>query len=306
MLERCLELLSPAATSGGIIIDATLGLGGHSAALLTRFPEITVIGVDRDAEALSRATERLKNFTDRFVPVHAVYDTIPNVVEKHAAGECVAGVLFDLGVSSMQLDFAERGFSYAQDAPLDMRMDRSSGKTARELVAELDAAELATLFRRYGDEPLATRYATAIVAARKTTRVDTSAQLVEILQEATPAKLKSQRHPAKRVFQALRVAVNDELQVLQRALPAAADTVSNGGRIVCMAYQSHEDKIVKQVFRELCADRTPTGLPQQLPEYAPEFKQLTRGAERASAAEQTDNTRSIPARLRAVERVRSA
>ncbi len=310
MLERCVRLLdSDAAQHGGIIIDATMGLGGHSEALLQQLLNVVVAGIDRDADALGRASARLAVFQERFFAAHAVYDEIPEVLARvrkvHGSRLPLVGVLFDLGVSSMQLDFTERGFAYAKDAPLDMRMDQSSGKTAAQLLAELETHELADIFRNYGDEPLAGRYAAAIVKQRETTQITGSAELVEILQQATPAKLKNQRHPAKRVFQALRVAVNDELAVLRRAIPVAMDALTLGGRIVSMAYQSHEDKIVKAEFARRAQDRTPPGLPQQLPEYAPEFRLLTRGAEQASLEEQKNNPRSIPVRLRAAEKVRS-
>ncbi|WP_166984553.1 16S rRNA (cytosine(1402)-N(4))-methyltransferase RsmH [Canibacter zhoujuaniae] len=311
MLDRCVKLLAPALENGGIIVDATLGLGGHSEALLERFQNVTLIGLDRDTNALSLASERLAKYEERFVSVHAVYNELPAALQKvreelglTGADAELCGVLFDLGVSSMQLDEAERGFAYAQDAPLDMRMDQSQGETAAELLARLDAAALRSLFKRYGDEPLAARYADAIVRARQAEPISRSGALVEILQEATPAKLKNQRHPAKRVFQALRVAVNNELEVLADALPKAMHELAVGGRLVAMAYQSHEDKIVKTEFARATRDTTPAGLPQQLPQFAPEFELLTRGAETASEAEQEINPRSIPVRLRAVTRVR--
>lgn len=305
MLTRCVELLAPA-HDASLIIDCTLGLGGHTEALLTMYDTVTVVGIDRDLSALQKASARLAKFGDRFVPVHATYDQVADIAAEHsqARGLTCTGILFDLGVSSMQLDFAQRGFAYAQDAPLDMRMDQSGGITAADLLAQLDASQLAQMFRKYGDEPLAKRYADAIVAARENAQITHSAQLVEILQRATPAKFKNLRHPAKRVFQALRVAVNAELEILTRAIPNALEAISCGGRVVVMSYQSHEDRLVKNFFNAAVRDNTPAGLPQQLPEYAPYFKQLTRGAEQASPAEQAANPRSIPVRLRAVERIR--
>lgn len=302
-----MELLTPQTAAPCLLVDCTLGLGGHTEALLQTLPYATVIGIDRDPEALRRATLRLAQFESRFVPVHATYDEVEVAVKRvqtHLDLPCM-GILFDLGVSSMQLDFAERGFAYAKDAPLDMRMNQTQGQTAADLLATLSAKELAELFKRYGDEPLAMRYASAIVNARGRDPLTRSTQLVEVLQEATPAKLKNQRHPAKRVFQALRVAVNDELAVLAAAIPNALRALSRGGKIVVMSYQSHEDKLVKTAFAKASRDNTPAGLPQQLPEYAPAFKLLTRGAEQATAAEQKLNPRSIPVRLRAAEKVRS-
>ncbi|MBT1035251.1 16S rRNA (cytosine(1402)-N(4))-methyltransferase RsmH [Canibacter sp. lx-45] len=309
MLQRCLELLTTEqAERGAIIVDATLGLGGHAQHILERFKRSTVIGLDRDPAALTRASERLASYKNRFFGVYAVYDELPEVLEQIREREGItlpfAGVLFDLGVSSMQLDFAARGFSYAQNAPLDMRMDQSRGKTAAQLLAQLSGGELATLFRRYSDEPLAMRYAAAIVSAREEGAITESAQLVEILQRATPMKLKQQRHPAKRVFQALRVAVNDELTVLERAIPSAMNSLAVGGRVVVMSYQSQEDRIVKKEFAQRVRDNTPPGLPQQLPEHAPEYRLLTRGAEQAGAQEQETNPRSKPVKLRAAEKVR--
>lgn len=304
MLERCLELLDHVASlQQAVIVDATLGLGGHSEALLTRHPRLTVIGLDRDSAALSLAQERLSRFEDRMVYVHTVYDGITEAVR--AAGfESIDGVLFDLGVSSMQLDEAERGFAYSQDAPLDMRMDQTSGATAADILATASEGRLRAIFERYGEEPLAARYARAIVAARDAVPLERSSQLVEVLQQATPAKIKDQRHPAKRVFQALRVEVNAELAALEAALPAALELLNVGGRAVVMSYQSLEDRFVKRTLSDLSKSTAPAGLPVELPQHKPEFKLLTRGAELADEEERNRNSRSIPVRLRAAERVR--
>jgi len=304
LLERCLELLAPvAARPGAVVVDATLGMGGHSEALLDAHPELTLIGLDRDTDALGLAGKRLARFGDRFVPVHTVYDGIAEAVRGAGFGH-IDGALFDLGVSSLQLDEADRGFAYAQDAPLDMRMDQSSGVTAAEVLATASEGRLRAIFERYGEEPLAGRYARAIVAARTEAPIERSLQLVEVLQQATPAKIKDQRHPAKRVFQALRVEVNAELAALEGAIPAALELLSMGGRVVVMAYQSLEDRFVKRLFAERSKSTAPQGLPVELPEHKPEFKLLTRGAELADAAERARNSRAIPVRLRAVERVK--
>lgn len=306
MLERCVELLAPAlARPSAVAVDGTLGLGGHSEALLERFPDLTLVGLDRDADALRLAGTRLERFGDRFRPVQTVYDGIAAAVTG-LGFQRVDGVLLDLGVSSMQLDLPERGFSYSADAPLDMRMDQSTGVTAAEVIASAPEGRLRQLFEQYGDEPLAARYARAIVAERATQPILRSAHLVDVLQRATPAALARQRHPAKRVFQALRIEVNDELGALTRVLPAALDLLSLGGRAVVMAYQSHEDRIVKREFAERIRSRAPQGLPVELPEHRAAFSLLTRGAEQASAEEQARNTRSIPVRLRAIERVRES
>lgn len=304
MLDRCIELLAPAAAAdGAVVIDATLGMGGHSEALLNRFEHLRVVGIDRDPDAIRLAGERLDRFGDRIVLVHETYDGIDAAMEAAGVTE-VHGILFDLGVSSLQLDEAERGFAYAQDAPLDMRMDRTGETTAAGILATASATELARMFRDYGDEKLAKRYAEAIVTHRQSAPLVTSAQLVQVLQDATPAKFKNAGHPAKRVFQALRIAVNRELEVLEAALPKALSALAEGGRIVVMSYQSHEDRMVKRVLRNASTSTAPVDLPVDLPQFAPEFYLLTRGAETASEEEQLQNPRSIPARLRAAERVR--
>lgn len=304
MLERCIELLAPAIEQPrAVMVDGTLGMGGHTEALLERFETLTVIGLDRDTEALQLASRRLERFGGRFRPVHTVYDGIREAVTGEGF-ERVHAVLLDLGVSSLQLDQADRGFAYAQSAPLDMRMDQSGGRTAAELLAEEPEGRLRELFEIYGDEPLAARYARAIVKARETEPIKRSDELVDILQDATPAAVKRQRHPAKRVFQALRIEVNDELGALRRVIPAALDVTGVGGRVVVMSYQSLEDRLVKRAFQSVTTSTAPQGLPIELPEHRPTFKLLVKGAEQASASEQHDNPRSIPVRLRAVERVR--
>lgn len=305
-LERCIELLAPALEGpGAVLVDATLGMGGHTEAFLSRFPHLHVVGIDRDTDALRIATERLAAFADRVTLVHAVFDEIQDVLARVGRPR-VNGFLFDLGVSSLQLDRAERGFAYAQDAPLDMRMDQTSGTTAAAIIATYDADELMDIFRRYGDEKLAPRYARAIVDARASSPIETSGQLVDVLQKATPAALMNAGHPAKRVFQALRVEVNEELSVLHRALPQALAATIVGGRIVVMAYQSLEDRIVKSEFADVTTDATPVGVPVGIASMAPTFKPLTRGAEMASDDEKAANPRATSVRIRAVERVRDA
>lgn len=308
MLDRCLELLRPAIErhnddGDGVVVDATLGMGGHSEAMLAAHPGLTVIGLDRDPEALALAGRRLARFGDRAITVHTVYDEIVDAV-RGAGFDRVDGVLFDLGVSSLQLDEAARGFAYAQDAPLDMRMDQSAGQTAAEILNSAPEGRLREIFERYGDEPLAGRYARAIISAREEQPLERSARLVDVLQQATPAAVRDQRHPAKRVFQALRIAVNGELVALERAIPNAIDLLNLGGRIVVMSYQSLEDRMVKRALAERAKSTSPPGLPVELPEHSPELKLLTRGAETASVDESRANPRAIPARLRAAERVR--
>lgn len=306
MLERTLELLAPVLErEGAVMLDATLGLGGHTAAALERFPALTVVGLDRDTDALAASIERLAAYGDRFRPVHTVYDGLRAALDALGIAE-VDAVLFDLGVSSMQLDEADRGFAYAQDAPLDMRMDRTSGVTAATILAEYPESELRRIFYAYGEEKLAPRYARRIVEAREAEPIERSTQLNRIIFDATPRSAQRTGHPAKRVYQALRIEVNAELTALEAALPAALDALSVGGRIVVLAYQSLEDRIVKRELAARIRSTAPAGLPVELPEHAPRFRLLVRGAELASEQERATNPRAIPVRLRAAERVRPA
>jgi 16S rRNA (cytosine1402-N4)-methyltransferase len=306
LLERCIELLGPALTKpGAVFVDATLGMGGHSAGVLERFPEATLVGLDRDPEALAIAGERLQRFGDRVHLVHTVYDGIREAIEGLGFLH-IDGVLFDLGVSSLQLDRVERGFSYSKDAPLDMRMDSTSELTAATVLAEYSEADLRRIFREYGEERLAGRYASRIVEAREKQPLERSGQLVDLITKATPVAVQRQGHPAKRVFQALRIEVNQELSVLQRAIPAAIDALSVGGRIVVESYQSLEDRIVKRELQARSVSSAPAGLPVELPEHRPELKLLIRGAELADEAEKAANPRATSVRLRAAERVRPA
>jgi 16S rRNA (cytosine1402-N4)-methyltransferase len=306
LLDRCVELLAPALErDGAVLVDATLGMGGHSEAFLERFPGIRLIGLDRDQDALRIAGERLAPFGDRVTLVHTVYDGIAEAVTSSGPGKA-DGILFDLGVSSLQLDEADRGFAYSKDAPLDMRMDQSSGMTAADVVATYSEGQLRRIFERYGEEKLSGRYARAIIAARAQGPIDRSGRLVEILIAATPYAAQRSGHPAKRVFQALRIEVNAELSVLERAIPAALEVLAVGGRIVVMSYQSLEDRLVKRVFADAAASTAPSGLPVELPEHAPRFRQLVKGAEQASDEEIARNPRATPVRLRALERIREA
>lgn len=303
-LERSIELLGPALTGpSAVLVDATLGMGGHSEAFLTRFPELTLVGLDRDPQALSIAGERLAPFGSRVRLVHTVYGGIDGALAQLGIGE-VHGVLFDLGVSSLQLDRVDRGFSYSKDAPLDMRMDSTSELTAERILAEYSEGELRRIFKDYGEERLAPMYARRIVEARQTHPLTRSAQLVEIITAATPVAVQRQGHPAKRVFQALRIEVNQELADLERAVPRAIDALAVGGRIAVMAYQSLEDRIVKRILAAGSSSSAPQGLPVELPEHRPELKLLIRGAEQASDEEKALNPRATPVRLRAAERVR--
>ncbi|MFB2583653.1 16S rRNA (cytosine(1402)-N(4))-methyltransferase RsmH [Herbiconiux liukaitaii] len=304
LLERSLELLGPALERpGAVLVDCTLGLGGHSEAFLEAFPDLHLVGLDRDPNALRLAGERLERFSNRIDLVHCVYDEIDEALEGLGIEE-VDGILFDLGVSSMQLDEVDRGFSYSKDAPLDMRMDDTAEFAAAEIIATYSEADLRRIFRDYGEEKLADRYARKIVEARNAGPVLRSGHLVDIIQAATPAKFSNQGHPAKRVFQALRIEVNAELSVLEQALPKAIDALRLGGRIVVLAFQSLEDRIVKRELQKRAVSTSPPGLPVELPDHTPELKLLVRGAELADDAERARNPRAIPVRLRAAEKIR--
>lgn len=307
LLDRVVALVAPPLQRpGAILVDATLGLGGHTEAVLTRCPEAHVVGVDRDVHALELAGERLAPYAGRTTLVHAVYDEIPEVLADLGIA-AVQGVLFDLGVSSMQLDRRERGFAYAEDAPLDMRMDDTGGPTAADVLNTYPAADLARILRSYGEEKFARQIARAIVREREERPFDRSARLVELLRDVIPAPARrTGGHPAKRTFQALRIEVNDELGVLRRAIPAAIDALAVGGRVVVMSYHSLEDRMVKQELAARSRDTVPEDLPVVPEEYLPELRLLTRGAEKASEAEIAENPRAASVRLRAAERVRGA
>jgi len=305
LLDRVVALLQPALEhEGAVLVDATLGLGGHSEAVLTRCGLAHVVGIDRDPEALRMAGDRLAPFGDRFTGVHATYDAIPDVLTRLGL-EHADGVLFDLGVSSMQLDVAERGFAYRADAPLDMRMDPTSGQTAADVLNTYPRSELARVLREYGEERFAPRIAAAIVRERDREPFSTSARLVELLYREIPAPARrTGGHPAKRTFQALRMEVNDELGVLRRAIPAAIDALAVGGRVVVESYHSLEDRLVKQAFAAATKVDVPPDLPFVPADREPALRLVTRGAERADDDEIAGNPRAASVRLRAVERIR--
>ena len=305
LLPRVAELLAPALTGRpAVLVDATLGLGGHAAALLAAHPGLTLVGLDRDPQALALAGRRLVAFSDRTHLVHAVYDRIADVLGELGLSR-VDGVLFDLGVSSLQLDADERGFSYARDADLDMRMDPDRGPTAADVLNTYPAGELARVLREYGEERFAARIAAAVVRRRERQPLRRSAELVELLYEAVPAaSRRTGGHPAKRTFQALRIEVNGELDALRTAMPAAVDALAVGGRIVVLAYHSLEDRIVKRELAARAQSRTPVDLPVELPGHGPELRLVTRGAEIARDEETADNPRAASVRLRAAERIR--
>ena len=309
MRERMAELLAPAVGTDAVLIDATLGAGGHTEHFLTTFPGARVIGVDRDPNALAEATERLAPFGDRFAAVQARFDEMGEAIAA-AEGEAfdlvrangVAGALFDLGVSSMQLDQAERGFAYRVDAPLDMRMDPTRGITAAEVLNTYSHGELAHVLKTYGDERFAGKIAAAVIKEREREPFTTSARLVELLYDTIPAATRrTGGHPAKRTFQALRVEVNGELDAIRNVVPVITDLLAVGGRVVFMSYQSHEDKIIKSALRELTTSKTPPGLPMDLPGTEAKFALITHGAEQASKEEIERNPRAAPVRVRGIK-----
>ncbi len=311
LLDRVVSLLAPALQRTGgaapdgrtVMVDCTLGLGGHTEAVLERLDSVRVVGIDRDPAALDLARARLAPYGDRFVGVHAVYDEIAEVVEELGLDH-VDAVLFDLGVSSMQLDVRERGFAYAEDAPLDMRMDGTTGPTAADVLNTYSHGELTRVLRDYGEEKFAKKIAAAVVREREKEPFSRSGRLVELLYAEIPAPARrTGGHPAKRTFQALRMEVNDELAVLRRAMPAALGVVGIGGRVVVESYHSLEDRLVKQAFTAVTRSEVPPDLPFVPAGSEPPFRQVTRGAEKADAEETAQNPRAASVRLRAVERV---
>jgi len=304
MLERCLELLAPALSGNHpVVLDCTLGLGGHSQALLEANPNLRVIGIDRDPKAIELASERLSGFGLRFSAHLAIYDQIQEVLDELKISE-INGVLMDLGVSSMQLDEAERGFSYAKDAALDMRMDQSFGPTAADILAHYSEDELTGIFRKFGEERFSGPIAKKIVQDRKSAPITTSLQLNKIVTQIVPsAPGKTTGHPAKRIYQALRIAANDELGALERSLPQAIDALAPKGRIVVMSYHSLEDGIVKQALQAGSVSSTPIDLPFELPGTGATLRILTKGVERAGEIELSANPRAASARLRAAEKL---
>jgi len=299
MVQEVVDLFAP--VPPGVVVDATLGGGGHSVALLTAHPHLTVLGLDRDPDALAAASRSLEAFGDRAVVMHARFGELARVAADAGGPSGLSGVLFDLGVSSPQLDRADRGFSYRASGPLDMRMDQTTGESALDIVNGASEDELVVLFVANGEGRLARRIARAIVAARP---LSTTADLADVVSGAVPAPARRRGHPARRVFQAIRIAVNDELGELAAAIPAALSGLSVGGRCVTIAYHSGEDRLVKRAFAEAVTGgcTCPPGLPCVCG-ARPEHRLVYRGSRKASAQEIVRNRRAESARLRAVERV---
>jgi 16S rRNA (cytosine1402-N4)-methyltransferase len=305
MRDTCVDLLTPAINKSEtpVIVDATLGLGGHSEALLESNPNLVLIGIDRDLDAIVKAKNRLAKYENRVKLNHAIFDEITDVVNSFGF-EQVDGILFDLGVSSMQLDQSDRGFSYSQDAPLDMRMDRSTGITASEIVNTYAPGELVRILRTYGEEKFATRIVENIVKERAKAPLNSTTQLATLVKESIPAATRrTGGNPAKRTFQALRIETNDELGAVNRAIPQALELLKVGGRLVVMSFQSLEDRIVKEIFAQATTSGTPRDLPIDLPEFAAKFALVVRGSVLPSEAEIAANSRAQSVRLRAIERL---
>lgn len=306
LLDECLDVLAPAiAASNAVVVDGTLGLGGHTEEILNRFPNVTVVGIDRDSRALSLASERLRDFGDRFVGVHTTYDNISEALEL-VGRDHAEGIILDLGVSSMQIDDAERGFAYSLDAPLDMRMDQAGDRTAADILRDYAEGDLIRILREYGEEKLAPRYARAIVAARTNAPITRSFQLVSLLNEATPYALRNSGHPAKRVFQALRIEVNGELDILRSAIDNALASLAVGGRLVVLSYHSLEDRIVKVAFAAASTSSAPHGLPVVPTSLKAGYRLVFSGARTASASEVALNSRAASVKFRAIERLDNA
>jgi 16S rRNA (cytosine1402-N4)-methyltransferase len=305
MRDECIELLSPAisAHANPVVIDATLGLGGHTEALLNKFPQLVVIGIDRDTQAIEIATERLSRFGQRFISHHSIFDCISDVAKEHGYSH-VQGILFDLGVSSLQLDNGDRGFSYSHDASLDMRMDKSQAKTAADIVNTYSPGELVRILRTYGEEKFATRIVESIVKEREKAPLNSTSHLATLVKNAIPAATRrTGGNPAKRTFQALRIETNDELGAITRAIPQALELLDIHARLVVMSFQSLEDRIVKNFFQEATTSGTPQGLPVEIAELAAKFALVFNGSQSPSEAEVEENSRAASVRLRAIERV---
>lgn len=307
MRDRVIALLGPAIDGpSAVLVDATLGLGGHAERALATNPELRLVGLDRDPHALARSSERLAPFADRITLVHAVYDELPDVLSDLGL-RSVQGILFDLGVSSMQLDDPGRGFAYAADAPLDMRMDPGTGLTAAEVLNTYSAADLARVLREYGEERFAQRIAASVVRERAKAPLESSSRLVDLIRDAIPAAARRKGgHPAKRTFQALRIEVNGELDILRRAIPSSLDALAVGGRLLVMSYQSLEDRIVKAAFADRVTAQVPAGLPIVPKDLQPAYRLVTRGALAPDEAEVRENPRAASARVRCIERLAAA
>ncbi len=302
LLKECIEQLN--IHPDGVYLDGTLGLGGHSAAIAGKLEDGKLIGIDRDETALQRASERLRDFGNRVVLVHGSFASLDSILDELGIPG-VDGMLFDLGVSSPQLDEAERGFSYRLDAPLDMRMDRTQAKTARDVINSYDEAELSRIFFLYGEERYARRISAAIVRERASAPIETTLQLADIIRSAMPpAALREKQHPAKRCFQAIRIEVNDELEEVEQMMRSAPDRLNPGGRLCVISFHSLEDRIVKQA---IAARENGCTCPREAPictcGFVRTLKSITRKPILPTPEECAANPRARSAKLRVAERV---
>ena len=303
LLQDCVDLVTPSLQhEGAIVVDCTLGLAGHATAFLKAAPFATLIGIDRDTEALALATERMRNegLENRFIPAHAAFDEIDSVLDEHNI-DGIDAAFMDLGLSSLQIDEADRGFSYSHDTALDMRMDTTQSTTAATILATYDVHQLTKIFREYGEERFSAPIARRIVQERQNEPLTTSGQLVRLVDDVIPKAHRATGNPAKRVFQALRIEVNGELDKLQRTLPKIALRLRKNGRLVVESYHSLEDTTVKRFMNQGLTVDVPANMPVIPEDAKPFFKSLTRGAMKASKEEIEHNTRSSSVRLRAVE-----
>ena len=287
-----------------IIVDATLGYAGHSSNILERINKGYLFAFDQDSEAIRHSTDRLSKIGTNFTIVQSNFVTLKKELEKLNIFK-VDGVLFDLGVSSPQLDEVERGFSYHNDAKLDMRMDRSQKLSAYEVVNEYSKEDLARVFIKYGEDKFANNIARKIVEYRENKPIETTLELVEVIKTAVPLKFRLDKHPARQIFQAIRIEVNHELDVLEPALEQALELLNVGGRVCVITFHSLEDRIVKNFFREKCeVDDRVKGLPNVPAEYLPDFKLVYNKAIAPSAEEIEINPRARSSKLRVIERVK--
>lgn len=302
LLEECLTALN--IQPDGIYLDGTLGRAGHSLEIVRRLTTGRLIGVDRDETAIAAARERLADYMDRVTLVHRNFDQLGEILEELGL-DGVDGMLFDLGVSSPQLDDAERGFSYMHDAPLDMRMDRTATLTAREVVNEWPYEELRRILIEYGEERYAPAIASAICRRREERNVETTAELAELIRQAMPARaLREKQHPAKRSFQAIRIAVNGELEALEPMLRSACEALKPGGRLAVISFHSLEDRIVKKTLQQLATGCIcPPEFPVCVCGRQPKLKLITRKPVTAGSAELTYNPRARSAKLRVAEKL---
>ena len=287
-----------------IIVDATLGYGGHSSSILDRIKKGYLFAFDQDSEAIRHSTDRLSKIGTNFTIIKSNFKNMKEELNKRGI-EHVDGVLFDLGVSSPQLDDAERGFSFHEDAPLDMRMDREQELTAYDVVNTYSKEELARIFLKYGEDKFSNKKAKKIVEYRENKKIETTLELVEIIKTAVPMKFRIDKHPARQIFQAIRIEVNHELDVIEPAINQALEMLNVGGRVAVITFHSLEDRLVKNIFREKCSiDEKLKGLPNIPEEYLPDFRLVENKAIVPSEEELERNPRARSSKLRVIERVK--